>query len=185
MVRNPLIDDQIPKAHFACDLERCKGACCTMPGPRGAPVMDEEVEKIEEAYPFIRKYLTFRHKDTIEERGLIQGRQGDHTTQVVDGRACVFVVFENGIATCAFEKGFLNHEIGWPKPISCHLFPIRISQQPPFSLRFDFITECQPAIERGQREKVSLWKFLEPSLVRAFGEEWYRDFAGSCESCKQ
>jgi len=182
MTPNPPVDEEIVKTRFACDLERCKGACCTMPGHRGAPLLDDEIEEIEKAYPVVKKYLSFRHKDTIDERGVIQGRPCDYTTQVVDRKACVFVVFENEIATCAFEKAFLNREIQWRKPISCHLFPIRIGRTPPHSLRFEFIGECQPAIERGQRENVPLWKFLESALMRAYGEEWFRDFAEHCSS---
>lgn len=185
MVDSPLIAGDIPKSRFACDLARCKGACCTMPGHRGAPLLDDEIEEIEKAYPIVRKYLSFRHKDTIDERGLIQGRQGDYTTQVVDRKACVFVVFENDIATCSFEKAFLNREIQWRKPISCHLFPIRISKEPPYALRFEYIGECQAAVDRGRRESIPLWKFLETALTRAYGEAWYKDFAEYCSSHEQ
>ncbi len=176
MVDNFLIDENIPKTRFACDLERCKGACCTMPGQRGAPLLDEEVEEISKAYPIAGKYLSFRHKDTIEERGLVQGRKGDYTTQVVDRRACVFAVFENDIAKCAFEKAYLNHEISWRKPLSCHLFPIRVTPGSPERLRFEQIAECRPALERGAREQMPLTEFLRSSLMRAFGEQWYEEF---------
>jgi hypothetical protein len=182
MAMNPLVDEEVAKTRFACDLGRCKGACCTMPGHRGAPLLEAELEEIEKALPVVRKYLSFQHKDTIDERGWMQGRRGDYTTQVVDRKACVFVVFENGIATCAFEKAFLNREIQWRKPVSCHLFPIRVRQEPSHALRFEFIAECQPAVERGQQENIPLWKFLETALVRAYGEEWYREFASYCSS---
>jgi hypothetical protein len=177
-----LIDENIPKTEFACDLARCKGACCTMPGPRGAPLQDEEVEEIEKAYPVVKKYLTLRHIDLIEERGLIQGRPGDHTTQVVEQRECVFAVFENDIAKCAFEKAFLNHEIQWRKPISCHLFPIRISPGEPRRLRYEKIPECHAALERGEREHIPLHEFLKESLQRAFGTSWYEEFLQRCKT---
>lgn len=177
-----LIDQNISKTHFACDLERCKGACCTMPGQRGAPLLDEEVEEIERAYPIVKKYLSFRHKDTIEERELIQGRKGDHTTQVVDRQACVFAIFENGIAKCAFEKGYLNDEISWRKPLSCHLFPIRVAPGSPARLRFEEIAECRPALERGAKEQVSLAEFLRSALTRAYGDQWYQEFTAYCRT---
>jgi hypothetical protein len=177
-----LIDENIPKAEFACDLARCKGACCTMPGPRGAPLLDEEVAEIEKAYPIVQKYLSFRHRDLIEERGLIQGRAGDHTTQVVEQRACVFAIFENDIAKCAFEKAYLNNEIQWRKPISCHLFPIRVSPGFPQRLRYEKIPECNAAVERGAREQIPLHGFLKESLQRAFGEEWYAEFLDHCRT---
>jgi len=163
-------------------MARCKGACCTMPGARGAPLREEELEEIEKAYPTVRKYLSFRHKDTIEERGLVQGRKGDYTTQVVQNQACVFAFFENGIAKCAFEKGYQNNEIGWRKPISCHLFPIRVGPGMPERLRFESIAECQPAIERGTKERIWLSEFLRDSLTRTFGENWYEEFRKYCET---
>jgi hypothetical protein len=185
MLDHFLIDENIPKTHFACDLERCKGACCTMPGQRGAPLLDEEVEEIEKVYPIVRKYLSFRHKDTIDERGLIQGQSGDHTTQVVDRRACVFAIFENDIAKCAFEKAYQNHELPWRKPLSCHLFPIRVAPGPPERLRFEDIAECRPGLERGAREQVPLAEFLSSSLTRAYGAEWYEEFSAHCRTRKE
>lgn len=175
-----LIDAAIPKTLFACDLDRCKGACCTMPGQRGAPLLDEEVVEIEVAYPIVKKYLSFRHKDTIEERGLIQGRKGDHSTQVVDRKACVFAFFEDHIAKCSFEKAFQNNEIPWRKPISCHLFPIRVAPGLPTKLRFEELAECRAALERGTSEHVPLVEFLRGSLTRAFGKEWFDEFASHC-----
>ena len=177
-----LIDPKIPRSRFACDLSKCKGACCTMPGQRGAPLLDEEVEEIEKAYPVIKKYLSFRHKDTIEERGLIQGRKGDYTTQVVDRQACVFAYFDGDIAKCAFERAFIEGELTWRKPISCHLFPIRVGQGSPVSLRYEEITECKPAISKGEAENMPLPEFLKVSLSRAFGEAWYDEFVAYCRT---
>ena len=182
MAEKPLIGDDIASIRFACDLARCKGACCTMPGSRGAPLREEELEEIEKAYPSVRKYLSFRHKDTIEERGLVQGRKGDYTTQVVQNQACVFAFFEGEIAKCAFEKAFQNNEIVWRKPISCHLFPIRIGPGIPERLRFESIAECQPALERGANEGIWLSEFLRDSLTRAFEENWYEEFHKYCET---
>jgi hypothetical protein len=153
-----------------------------MPGHRGAPLLDEELEEIEKAYPIIMKYLSYRHRDTIEERGLFQGRRGDYTTQVVDRRACAFVVFESGIAKCAFEKAYLNDEISWRKPISCHLFPIRVGREVPTTLRYEQIPECRPALERGRLEEIPLVEFLKVALTRAYGEAWYEEFREYCRS---
>jgi hypothetical protein len=179
-----LIDLNVPTTSFACDLDRCKGACCTMPGQRGAPLLDEEVEEIEKAYPIVQKYLSFRHRDTIEERGLVQGRARDHTTQVVDRKACVFAYFESDIAKCAFEKAFLSGEISWRKPISCHLFPIRVAPGYPTRLRFEELAECQPAMERGATQDIPLHEFLRIPLTRAYGEEWYQEFRSYCQHKK-
>jgi hypothetical protein len=182
MPEKSFIVENIPNVLFACDLLKCKGACCTMPGARGAPLREDELEEIEKAYPVVRKYLSFRHKDTIEERGLVQGRKGDYTTQVVQNQACVFAFFEDDIAKCAFEKAYQKGEIVWRKPISCHLFPIRVSPGPDERLRFENIAECQPALARGIRERTWLSDFLEDPLSRAFGQDWYQAFRRYCES---
>lgn len=176
MAEKPVFAEDIGQIRFACELARCKGACCTIPGSRGAPLRDEELEEIEKAYPVIKKYLSYRHKDTIDERGLVQGRKGDYTTQVVQNQACVFVCFEDGIAKCAFEKAYQNNEITWRKPISCHLFPIRVEPGEPERLRFASIAECQPALQRGKAEQIWLSEFLGGSLTRAFGGNWYEEF---------
>ena len=182
MLEQVQIDPKIPNIEFVCDLEQCKGACCTMPGQRGAPLLNEELDEIEKAFPIVKKYLSFRHKDAIEERGLVQGRRGDHTTQVVDKRACVFAIFENEIAKCAFEKAYLHSELSWRKPLSCHLFPIRVTPGSPERLRFEEIAECRPALERGIKEQVSLCEFLRASLTRAYGERSYDQFSEYCRA---
>jgi hypothetical protein len=100
----------------------------------------------------------------------------------VDKRACVFAIFENEIAKCAFEKAFLNSELSWRKPLSCHLFPIRVAPGIPEQLRFEEIAECRPARERGVSEHVSLWEFLRTSLTRAYGERSYDQFSEYCRA---
>ncbi len=144
-----------------------------MPGPQGAPLLDNEVEEVQRAFPLIQKYLSCEHLEAIEKQGLYVGRSGDYVTPVVANRACVFVTHENGIAQCSFEKAFHNNEITWQKPISCHLFPIRVDGQ---RLQFEYIPECAPALERGAREHIYLSDFLKDALIRAYGEKWFNEF---------
>ena len=122
------IEEDIGHERFSCDLNRCKGACCTLPGGRGAPLDDSEVEEIARAYPSAQKYLSPRHMQMIEQSGMIEGGPGNFATACIDDKECVFVFYEDGIARCSFEKAFLNGEISWRKPLSCHLFPVRISK---------------------------------------------------------
>lgn len=180
-----LIDNAIPATKFSCDLHRCKGACCTMPGHRGAPLLSGELEEIRSAYPVIKKYLSEEHQETIHRDGMFQGKPGDYTTQVVRERACVFTAWENGIAKCSFEKAYFAGELSWRKPISCHLFPIRIDNGIPERLRFEYITECKPALERGEVEDMPLAEFLKSALVRAYGEQWYNEFLKYCHTGQQ
>ena len=120
-----LIDEDIFKKKFACDLKKCKGACCTFYGDFGAPVLDNEVKIIEAFYPIVKKYLSMRSVNYIENKGMIEGSPENYTTVCIDKKECVFVYWEDGIAFCAIEKAYLKGEIDFRKPLSCHLFPIR------------------------------------------------------------
>lgn len=183
-VQNVTIDASIAQVKFACDLAQCKGACCTMPGPKGAPLTEEEGKEIIKAFPVIKKYLNEDHLRAIDERGLMERSGGEITTTCFEHRACVFVTYEKGIAKCSFEKAYFNNEIGWRKPLSCHLFPIRADHGFDGHLRYESIPECSPALKRGQVENIYLSDFLKESLVRLHGEAWYAEFQKACSSQK-
>lgn len=170
------IDPAIAGVKFACNLSRCKGACCTMPGPRGAPLTEDEVAEIEKAFPVVKKYLGQDHLTAIDEQGLVDRSFGEITTRCYDHRACVFVTYEKGVAKCSFEAAYFKGEIGWRKPLSCHLFPIRVDHGFNDYLRFESIPECSPALERGVTENVGLADFLKEALIRLYGESWYSEF---------
>jgi hypothetical protein len=179
------IDSTIATTRFSCDLARCKGACCTMPGPKGAPLLPDEVEEINKALPVVRKYLSQDHLRCIDEHGPVLSSIGGLTTTCYNFHACVFVTYEEGIAKCAFEKAYFKKELSWRKPFSCHLFPIRIDQGLHTHLRYESIPECQPALHRGQQDNVFLSDFLKDSLTRVFGKLWYQDFDAECSDERQ
>ncbi len=158
-------EENIKRTYFACDIEKCKGACCTLDGGRGAPLLDEELQEIENAFPIIKKYLPEKHLATIKKYGLYEGNPGKYATQCVENKACVFVYYENDIALCAFEKAFLQKEISWQKPLSCHLFPIRINRVTQTAF-FEYCSVCSPALEKGTKEHILLEDFLEKPLQR-------------------
>lgn len=180
-VQQSFIDDNIPRIRFACDLSACKGACCTLAGGQGAPLKDEEVEQIKNAFPIIKSLLPQEHLDTISQNGLYEGGPGYYTTTCFNHHACVFVMYENGIAKCAFEKAFGEGKLKWKKPISCHLFPIRVDRGMSAYLRYERIVECSPALDCGENQKVFLSNFLKEPLIRAFGLSWYNDFQLMCD----
>ncbi len=185
IVSEAVIDDAVAQAGFCCDLERCKGACCTSEGGRGAPLEDDEVLEIVKAYPVVKKYLDEENISTIERTGLVDGSPGDFATNCVDRRECVFVYFEHGIAQCSFEKAFLAGEIDWRKPLSCHLFPIRIREFGKDHIRYEVVDECAAGRSKGETEKIPLHEFLKTPLVRKYGEAWYQQFANYCKSGSQ
>ncbi len=153
-----------------------------MPGPKGAPLTEVETKEIEKAFPVIKKYLSRDHIRAIDEHGLVERSGGDVTTSCFDHKACVFVTYDKGIAKCSFETAYFRNEIGWRKPLSCHLFPIRVDRDFHEHLRYESISECSPALDRGQIENIELSNFLKDALVRRFGETWYEEFQKACTS---
>jgi hypothetical protein len=173
------VDEDVLTARFACDLGRCKGACCTLPGGRGAPLDDAEVGELRRAFGAARKYLSARSLQSIEAQGFVEGFPGHYHTTCIDDKDCVFVVMEEGIARCALEKAHLAGETAWRKPISCHLYPLRISPDGA-QVRYERIAECIPGAERGAAEDIALVDFLREPLERRFGRSWYAAFRAAC-----
>ncbi len=171
-----LIESEIFSKKFSCDLKKCKGACCTFYGEYGAPVLDSEVKIIEEIYPIVKKYLSQNSINYIENHGMIEGTPGNYTTVCIENKDCVFVYWENGIALCAIEKAYLNKEIEFRKPLSCHLFPIREAHWNRKKLYFQQIDECKPALKKGIKENIYLYESVKEALIRRFGKTWYENF---------
>ena len=175
-----IIEESVAHARFACDLQQCKGACCTMPGGRGAPLQDEEVAELEQAYPYAKQYLSEKSIQAIEQHGMYEGTDGGYATSCVDDRDCVFVFYEENIARCSLEKAFRDGKTNWQKPLSCHLFPIRISAGESARVRYETIAECIPGRTLGQHNDIPLYEYLKEPLVRKFGQSWYENFHAEC-----
>ena len=181
-----IADDAVATARFACDLGACHGACCTMAGGRGAPITDAEKEAVIAAIPVASPYLSERNRGVIATLGAVEGSPGDWATRCIDDRDCVFVYYEGSVAKCAIERAHFNGQSEFRKPLSCHLFPIRVSEV--FGtdyLRYEEIPECRPALANGRKKGVLLYQFLKDALVRAYGEEFYADFAARIEKRKR
>jgi hypothetical protein len=175
-VKDILVRKEVVENHFKCDLAKCKGACCTFESRYGAPISWEEVGVIENLISKVLPYLPHAHRAEIEEKGFYEVKNDEPLIRSVDNRSCVFVHFENGIAKCSLEKAYFEGETDFRKPISCHLFPIRVSDFGGDVLRYERIDECEPAIELGKKENVTIAEFCKDSLVRLYGEEWYSKF---------
>lgn len=160
---------------FKCDPTRCRGACCFIEGELGAPLKPKEIDIINSLLPDVWDLLPEKSKKVIKEGGWYIKREGRYYTNVVNRRECVFAYFENGIARCSFEQLFLDGKIGFRKPISCHLFPLREYSLFFTELVYVRIPECVPAIENGIKDKAPLVLSLKDALVRRFGEKWYRN----------
>ena len=172
-----LLHEDVVKENFVCNLNKCKGACC-LEGDSGAPLDADELGILDEIYPKVKPFMTAKGIATIEKNGAwVKDFEGDYTTPCVDkNKECAYVIFENGITKCAIEKAFENGATNWKKPISCHLYPIRITKYPEFDvLNYDRWSICSPACSFGTELKVRVHEFLKAPLIRKYGQDWYRE----------
>jgi hypothetical protein len=168
-----LVDHDIINSNFCCDLGKCNGACCTFPGERGAPLQDHEVPLLVEAYNIVKDLLPAKALEVIKQNGVYEGHKGDYTTVCINKRDCVFVYYEGSVAKCAIEKGYFEGRLSFRKPISCHLFPIRVTKMPAEHLYYERIPECGTAITNGNTNKIQLIDCVRDAIVREFGEDFY------------
>ncbi len=177
-----VVDARIPKAQFACDLKVCKGTCCTLQGAGGAPIERSEIRTIKKSLPIVSKYLTKKHQLELANHSFFYQENDKFAIVSVNNKDCIFSYKENGVAKCSFEKAYFNDEITFRKPISCHLFPIRIADFGGPLLRYEKIDECTPAVNKGKKTETSLVGFLRDALVRKYGVQWYERFHKLCNN---
>jgi len=170
---NVLIRSEVLTTRFACDLNKCKGACCTVESEFGAPIIEEEIKEINEILDVVLDYLNKENIEEIKKNGFYEKKFDELFLRSVDNKQCVFVYYENKIAKCAIEKAYFDKKINFRKPISCHLFPIRISKFGGDILRYEKFRECEPALENGKLQDITIAEFCKESLIRLYGEKWY------------
>ena len=172
-IENILVRPEIMETHFSCDLEKCKGACCTIESEFGAPLLDEELPIIKEILEDVIPYLPEEHVNLIKKEGFFNNHDGEAMTRSINKKECVFVYFDNTVAKCSIEKAFSEGKISYRKPISCHLFPIRVTKFGGDVLRYEKFIECSPALDKGRKENIKIADFCKESLVRSYGNKWY------------
>jgi hypothetical protein len=176
--RGTLLSEDLFERRFVCDLNACKGACCVA-GESGAPLEPEEEALLKELWPKIKPYIPEKGQRAIDEHGVSEvDEDGDLVTTLVEGRGeCAFTVFdEKGIALCGVEKAWKDGAIPFRKPISCHLYPIRITKLKFHDgLNYHQWPICKPACECGAKLDVPVFRFLKDSLTRKYGAEWYAE----------
>jgi hypothetical protein len=175
-IDNVLLSDEIIEEEFVCDLTRCKGGCC-VEGDCGAPLTKEETEIIAEIYPNITSCLTPEYLPEIERQGThTTDKEHGYVTPTVNGGICVYgYTDETGTVKCGIEKAWNEGLTSFRKPISCHLYPIRITEHPDYeAVNYEpRETLCSPACKLGRKLKVPVYKFLKDPLIRKYGEEFY------------
>lgn len=174
-IENTLISDDIAKVQFCCDLTKCFGACC-IEGDAGAPLDEDEISVLEDNLEKIKPFLTNDGLEVIENCGVFDyDIDGNFVTPLINNKNCAFLYFENKIAKCAIEKAFIEKKIKFQKPISCHLYPIRITKYEDYdAVNYHKWTICEDACKNGQRQKILLYKFLKIPLIRKYGRHWFK-----------
>lgn len=159
---------------FACNLSHCKGACC-VEGDSGAPLEEDEIKKIASNLDIIQSYIPVKSIQTIYEHGFFfVDNDGDNVTQLNQNKECVFACFENNIAYCGIEKAFLENKISIRKPISCSLYPIRLTKYSSFiAVNYHAWDICKPAIDNGKKNNLHVYEACKSALIQCFGQEWY------------
>lgn len=174
-IEDKILSRDLFEKKFVCDLNACKGACC-VEGSSGAPLTEEEIYILEDIYEEVKPYLPSKGVKAIEKHGhWVIDADGDYTTPLVgEEKECAYTIFENGMALCGIEKAYKEGKISFKKPISCHLYPIRITQYQKFeALNYDVWHLCKPACACGEKLQVPVYKFLKEAIIRKYGEGFY------------
>jgi hypothetical protein len=173
-----LISNEIIEEQFVCDLEKCKGGCC-VDGDAGAPLEDQELKELRAAYEAVLPYLSQESKTILETEGkYIRDKEFGWVTPTLSNGMCAYGrIDKNGIVKCGIEQAYHDGTIAWKKPISCHLFPIRIKKTKNAELvnyepREDL---CKAACALGKKLKMPVYQFLKEPIIRKFGKPFYED----------
>jgi hypothetical protein len=178
VVDKTIISDDLADNFFLCDLEKCKGGCC-VEGDLGAPLESQELEELDRIYEKVEPFLTEAGKKAIAEQGrYVFDEDKEYSTPTINGKECAYAVYDvKGVLKCGIEMAYQEGKTNFRKPISCHLYPIRITRYDSYdALNYDRWEICLPACELGRRTKLPLYTFAKEALVRKYGEEWYRKF---------
>lgn len=179
-----LISEDVLEKKFVCDLQACKGACCVQ-GDAGAPLTIEEASILDDIYEDIKWELTEEGRVAIEKNGKYEiDSEGDLGTTLVEGKHCAYAIFDNGVAKCGIENACKKGLTNFQKPVSCHLYPIRIKQlnEEIEALNYHQWDICAPACQCGDKLQVPVYKFLKTALIRKYGAEWYEELNNAAEA---
>ncbi len=171
-----LLSDDVIEANFVCHLEKCKGGCC-VEGDCGAPLTEEEAKIIAEVLPIVKQFLPEQFIKEIELQGThVMDPEHGYVTPTINGGICVYGFYdEEGIVKCGIEQAYLQGLISFKKPISCHLYPLRVTSVEGFeAVNYEPRKQlCRPACKLGNKLKVPVYEFLKEPIIRKYGEEFY------------
>ncbi len=171
-----IVSEDILAKDFVCNLSACKGACC-VDGDAGAPLSKEETAILESIYLQIKPFLRPEGIAAIEAQGSWAiGTEGELETPLIDNRDCAYVIYDGPTALCGIEQAYNQGVVSWKKPVSCHLYPIRVKDFTEFAaVNYDKWDICSDACELGKELQVPVYKFVKEALIRRFGIDWYTE----------
>ncbi len=179
IIGNAIVSEDLLNVHFTCDLVKCSGRCC-VEGEAGAPLTEDETAILQSIYPSIKPYLPYKSLKSIAKQGLfVKDFEGELTTPLIDNKHCVYACFDDGkIARCAIEKAYFDGLIKYRKPLSCHLYPVRITKNNLYdAVNYHKWHLCGPARKYGKKLNIPVYEFAKDALIRKYGNEWYNEFA--------
>ncbi len=173
-IGDKIVSRDLFENHFVCHLEHCEGNCCVF-GDSGAPLEDDEVTDLEDHIGNIQPYLRAEGLRAIQDQGSwVVDNDGDRVTPLIGREECAYVVFEEGIARCAIELAHEKNAVPIQKPVSCHLYPIRVSNlKQGVALNYHQWSICEPARLLGKKEELPVFRFLKEALIRVYGKNFY------------
>jgi hypothetical protein len=189
VIDNKLVSDEIVEEQFVCDLNKCKGGCC-VDGDAGAPLSSEELLHLNEVYDAVLPYLDEENKKELLKQGkYVYNNEFGWVTPTIESKVCVYgITDEKGIVKCGIEQAYNDGKVNWKKPISCHLFPIRVklsknkkTEYVNYEPREDL---CSAACNLGKKLKVPVYVFLKEALVRKYGTEFYETLDAAAKHVK-
>ena len=172
-----LVSEEIIEKEFVCNIATCKGECC-IAGDSGAPLEEEELAIMNDIYPHVKPFMRKEGIAAIEKLGTyIINKDKEYETPLIDNAACAYVIYnEKNVALCAIEEAYNQGKITWKKPISCHLYPIRVRDYSDFSgVNYDRWDICDTACSLGKELQVPIYRFVKEALIRKFGMDWYEE----------
>ena len=187
-VQDVILSEEIATAKFACNISKCKGACCVV-GDAGAPVSKDEIPILRKAFRKLKSRLDSEAVQKAEDEGVVLGNSEDgYEINCIDSGECIFVEKnEDGVATCAIQNAYYQGEFNWEKPISCHLYPVRLKHIAGMDYaNYEYIADlCSAACKNGEENGIYLSDFLKTALVRRYGKQWYEEFLETCNEVRQ
>ena len=175
-IGNTIFSLDVLEKKFRCDLPKCLGNCCRY-GDSGAPLSDDETRILEEIWPVVRSYLRREGIEAIEKQGTsVTDRENDWVTPLINNEECAYTLLNGSVYMCGIEKAWSENKISFQKPLSCHLFPVRMKKFSGFTaVNYEEIAICSAARALGTGEDMYVYEFLKIPLIRALGEDIYNE----------